>query len=45
MVTGECEQVPECNGELIIKIGEQETKSAVFLPQGIPGPRQKVAFF
>jgi len=45
IVMGECGQFPECKGDLIIKIGERETKSEVFLPHGIPGPRQKVAFF
>lgn len=45
VVMGECEQIPECNGDLIIKIGERETKSAVYLPQGISGPRELVPYF
>lgn len=45
IVRDDCGQLSECNGDLIIKVGERETKKSVFLPNGIPGARCLVPFF
>jgi len=44
IIRDECEPIAEGDAELIIKVNQSINKYKIFLPHGIPGPRQLVEF-
>ena len=44
VVRGDCRPMPPGSAEIHIKVDDTESIRKVFLPFGIPGPRQPIAF-
>jgi hypothetical protein len=44
VVQDECKPIPAGDAEIVIKVDQSEDKYKIFLPYGVPGPRQVVQF-
>jgi len=44
VVQDDCQPLPAGDAEIVIKVDRSEDKYKVFLPHGVPGPRQVVQF-
>jgi hypothetical protein len=45
VVLDDCEPIPPCEAELRIRVDNSRKKKRIYLPMGIPGPRQPVPYF
>jgi hypothetical protein len=45
VIKDDCEPMPSGNATLVIKVDQVTRRRQVYLPHGVPGPRQPVQFF
>lgn len=44
IIKDECGSYPACDAKLMIRVDDSKKSRKIFLPHGIPGPRQPVMF-
>jgi hypothetical protein len=44
VVRDSCDPIPPGDAKILIQVDERKTKRRVYLPEGVPGPRQLVPF-
>jgi hypothetical protein len=45
VVRDNCEPIPAGNAQIVIRVDNKRKSKRVYLPHGVPGPNQPVAFF
>jgi hypothetical protein len=45
VVRDECQPIAPCDATILIQVDQAEEALKVYLPDGVPGPQQRIRFF